>query len=481
MKIKISNLGPVQDEAQFELKPLTIFIGPNNSGKTWLAYTLAALFGKFGIIAFTDEDRTTSILDTYPALAKAIDELLQTGIASMDIYQFAEDYGEKYFNEIVACVREDFPQFMSTLLVSFDALEMSIELDDMRPIFLKRIQDASFRAVIGLSKQKSDNTYGKQNAPFRIRKQQGSKNISMYFTFEDQSEEGIPQEILREIIEERMIWYVFRMLHRALFADVVVLPTERITFLTLPFSTRPLEQRASNQEINEEREQQVRPLSRPVSDYVSSVISVASIGPIKTAGRKQEAQKNSQVQRYIDLSYFLEQRILNGKVDFSTPEPGSGREILFHPNDCPSPLEISLASSMVKELAPLVFHLRYFAQPNELLIIDEPEMNLHPKAQVQVLEFLAMLVNAGLNVLITTHSPYITDHLLNLTKVRQHPQQESLATQFFLQDQQAFIDEKNVSLYLIDQGKIIDATDEEADWNTFGKVSDRISDIYFSL
>ena len=51
-----------------------------------------------------------------------------------------------------------------------------------------------------------------------------------------------------------------------------------------------------------------------------------------------------------------------------------------------------------KELAPLVFHLRYFAQPNELLIIDEPEMNLHPKAQVQVLEFLAMLVNAGLNL-----------------------------------------------------------------------------------
>ena len=39
MKIKIRNLGPIRDEAVFELKPLTIFIGPNNSGKTWLAYT----------------------------------------------------------------------------------------------------------------------------------------------------------------------------------------------------------------------------------------------------------------------------------------------------------------------------------------------------------------------------------------------------------------------------------------------------------
>src|SRR5262249_9275640 len=163
--------------------------------------------------------------------------------------------------------------------------------------------------------------------------------------------------------------------------------------------------------------------------------------PIKTIARKEEAEKSSQVQTYIDLSYFLEKLVLNGKIDFSTPEPASGREILFHPKDCTSPLQISLASSMLKELAPLVFHLLYFAQPNELLIIDEPEMNLRPKAQVQVLEFLAMLVNAGLNVLITTHSPYITDHLLNLTKAKQHTQPEAIASRFFLQDQRAFLDE----------------------------------------
>jgi len=58
---------------------------------------------------------------------------------------------------------------------------------------------------------------------------------------------------------------------------------------------------------------------------------------------------------------------------------------------------------MIKELAPLVFYLRYLAEPGELLIIDEPEMNLHPAAQTQIIEFLAMLVNAELHVLITTH------------------------------------------------------------------------------
>ena len=122
---------------------------------------------------------------------------------------------------------------------------------------------------------------------------------------------------------------------------------------------------------------------------------------------------------------------------------------------------------MVKELSPLVFHLRYFAQPNELLIIDEPEMNLHPTAQVQILEFLAILANKGINVLITTHSPYIIDHLGNLTKAYQHPDKERIQSEFYLKDHNAFIDEKNVSMQFLGNGTIQDTMHtEEFDWNT---------------
>ena len=46
---------------------------------------------------------------------------------------------------------------------------------------------------------------------------------------------------------------------------------------------------------------------------------------------------------------------------------------------------MTVSSSMVKELAPLVLYLRYLAKPDELVIIDEPEMNLHPAAQVQII------------------------------------------------------------------------------------------------
>jgi predicted ATPase len=42
MKVTVRNLGVIK-EAEVDLKPLTIFVGPNNAGKTWLAYALTGV------------------------------------------------------------------------------------------------------------------------------------------------------------------------------------------------------------------------------------------------------------------------------------------------------------------------------------------------------------------------------------------------------------------------------------------------------
>ncbi|MGH2478802.1 MAG: AAA family ATPase, partial [Ktedonobacteraceae bacterium] len=146
-------------------------------------------------------------------------------------------------------------------------------------------------------------------------------------------------------------------------------------------------------------------------------------------------------------------------------------------------LEISIASSIVKELSPLVLYLRYLAKPGELLIIDEPEMNLHPEAQAKIIEFLAILANAGLNILITTHSPYVMDHLANLIKASEHDDRETISKEFYLQRTDAFISKDRVAVYLVEDRQTKNALDEEGviQWSTFGEVSDRISDIYFKL
>lgn len=154
-------------------------------------------------------------------------------------------------------------------------------------------------------------------------------------------------------------------------------------------------------------------------------------------------------------------------------------EIIFQPSKDIN-LEMQVASSMVKEIAPLYLCLRYLVEPDELLIIDEPEMNLHPAAQVQIIEFLAMLVQAGLKVLITTHSPYIVDHLSNLMKAAKYEDKESLKERFYLERTEAFIPQDKVSVYLFEDGtaKNILHEDGRIDWGTFGNVSDDISHIF---
>lgn len=51
------------------------------------------------------------------------------------------------------------------------------------------------------------------------------------------------------------------------------------------------------------------------------------------------------------------------------------------------------------------------AEDNNLLILDEPEVNLHPKWQVLYCELICELVRAGVDIIITTHSPYVIDAL----------------------------------------------------------------------
>ncbi len=89
----------------------------------------------------------------------------------------------------------------------------------------------------------------------------------------------------------------------------------------------------------------------------------------------------------------------------------------------PSGLEFSVQSSasLIKSLAGLDLFLRCYCDEKSVIIIDEPEMNAHPEAQLKLIELLAILANSGVKVIITTHSPYIVDHVNNLTTAARLP------------------------------------------------------------
>lgn len=86
-------------------------------------------------------------------------------------------------------------------------------------------------------------------------------------------------------------------------------------------------------------------------------------------------------------------------------------------------LEINAASSSIKSLYMLDVYIKKFAQKGNLLIIDEPELNLHPSNQRKIARLLAMLANNGIQIMFTTHSDYIMNELNNLTELSSLPEE----------------------------------------------------------
>jgi predicted ATP-dependent endonuclease of OLD family len=490
MKISVSNLGIIQEEASIDLKPLTIFIGPNNAGKTWLAYALAGIFSDYGSIEYAQAYAHHNVPNSYEELNAAIEGVLTQGNATIDLRWFADEYGESYFNDVAQYARNWLHRFLSTQLVHFDGMNISLKLEEDKADFLTKISQYSRSNLVA-------------GSVLTIRKSANDDKVFAFTSTEVQDgesqEEQLEEKIPIEEVRERLVGYVATALQRSLYPRVRVFPTERTTLVTFRFSERIPDRTTLeiNQRVKDVLDALAKELARgelaeqtatareaiwPVGAFVTMLSSIFRNRQRDREARERSAEREPAIKRYIELAKILETQILAGNVFLSTSEPDPRREVLFQPIEDVH-LEIPIVSSMVKELSPLVLYLRYLAQPGELVIIDEPEMNLHPAAQVKIIEFLAMLVNAGLHVLITTHSTYVVDHLANLLDASRHQNQDDIVEMFLLEDKEAFIAQEKVSVYSFEDGKVRNVLTPEGmiDWRTFSDVTTLVNRIHFEL
>ena len=114
---------------------------------------------------------------------------------------------------------------------------------------------------------------------------------------------------------------------------------------------------------------------------------------------------------------FIETSVIRGKVDLDESGGLLTPEIVYLPEidgAVAGKFTLEHTSSMVSELAPLVLFLKYLVNPGDLLVLEEPESHLHPAAQLQMARGIARLVNAGVRVLVTTHSGDFMGQIDNL-------------------------------------------------------------------
>ena len=109
---------------------------------------------------------------------------------------------------------------------------------------------------------------------------------------------------------------------------------------------------------------------------------------------------------YNNIAKDLLSKTMEGIVEMDSDEyPFSVMKYrLKTPENHETVMDITKASSMVKELAPIFMVVSEKLKPNDILIIEEPESHLQPKTQVELAEFFFNLSKEGARILVTTHS-----------------------------------------------------------------------------
>ena len=125
-------------------------------------------------------------------------------------------------------------------------------------------------------------------------------------------------------------------------------------------------------------------------------------------------RKRHETLRLRHIDEYMESKILLGKVEYRKSETGYP-DFIYSPASG-SELPLMNASSSVSELAPVALFIRHHLGTRDCFILEEPEAHLHPSAQKLIAKVLVRLVDAGVYVLITTHSDIILDQIANCVR-----------------------------------------------------------------
>ena len=121
----------------------------------------------------------------------------------------------------------------------------------------------------------------------------------------------------------------------------------------------------------------------------------------------------------------LEDEILDGRIEVKRNLAGFP-DFYYRAKGSTKSVSLLKTSSMVSELAPLHILLTQtkFGAEGDVLIFDEPEAHLHPALQKNIARWIAYMVKAGIKCVVTTHSDTFLEQIANLVQMSKIPDGE---------------------------------------------------------
>ncbi len=419
MIVEFNNFGHVRKTVLDLGKDFTVLCGPNNSGKTYIAYAV------YGLMDFQRK---------FPALAipeQILNGLLEHGSAEYDLLENLENN----VNALLARMAKEFINELPKIFASdqkFFADATMTFTEEPKTVYTSLLLDMTVnKEMVFLGAMK-----------LRMYKDQGSPVLK--FFLEEVKTDKASQDIhgmiklsllsnIAKIVGGIYLGHIFSNTHFStaersainLFAKELSLRRNELVDQMLE-----MKEAGKTEEADRLLARRASRYPLPIRDSLEMAEDLASI--------KRETSE------YAAFADDIEQVLLKGKLQI-----GPDSELQFSPQAAGTlKLPIHLSASVVKSLSGLVVYLRHLAKPNDLVIIDEPELNLHPDNQVAVARLLARMANHGLKVMISTHSDYIIRELNNLIMAKAKPE---LAHSYGYQDDEMLDHSKVQALLFKDQ------------------------------
>ena len=436
VKLQVSNFGPIT-EGEVVLRPMSVFVGPSNTGKSYLGVLIYALHQFFGAFAWNARNRIVPGR-LYSQALPFITPISQMTLSTTEInhlYEWAESERRR----------------IGTASRSGESPPDSILSDEVSDIVRRSLVE--IRSVSNILNEEMMRCFGFETSANMVRYSSGDSiagamravvsnelaNCDAYrykigVTSQGASiEPTIPNFVPFTITENFPFpWFSLSSddtgyqkernarIHLTVFASAALsgsvgplgrpahyLPADRAGVMHAhQVAVRGLIAGASRTAI---RSAPTMPLlSGVLGDFLEQLIELGSM------------PASHEFQEGADLAHVLEAELMKGSVRVEHSEIDYP-SFVYRPNNWRRDLPLMNSSSMVSELAPIVLYLRHVVRPGDTLIIEEPEAHLHPTAQVEFTRLLTAAVKAGIRIIITTHSEWVLWELANLVRMSELP------------------------------------------------------------
>ena len=421
LKLGVTNFGPIAS-AEIDLRPLTVFVGPSNTGKSYLAVLIYALHRFFNGDAVGPGlhgrmRHAGPITRSWPGREEK--EIPENDINSLLDWVKREDFGGPLPDAIAMQVR--------TMLRDVSNLGNILEYEMARCFGIedttKLIRHSSGNvARIDLNREVSRVPDSFEPFKYRLTMKNGETELeaSIPETAPLRLETEAKQEIIElgTLLNRNRDQYLAQILVGTL-SDIagseIVNPLSRLAYYLPADRTGVMHAhrvvvgsliaRAPRAGLGRVPTEPV--LSGVLADFLEQLIG---LGDSPRRGRSGQG----------DLSKRLEVEMLRGAILSENSDIGYP-EFSYRPEGWSENISLMNSSSMISELAPVVLYLRHIVQPGDVLIIEEPESHLHPAMQVEFIRQLAGVVRSGIRVMLTTHSEWVLEELAYLIRLSELP------------------------------------------------------------